>query len=194
MLPTAAIGLWATVFVRQIAAVALSAEDKVLADSEGGATLGKGSDQEPPVTLFRRSVSICSRLRPLVSGTRTWINSAAMMQITASIQKTADLPIRATSGRNAWATTKLAPQLLRAETPVPVPRALSGKISGSITQSTGPKLTANDAMYNIRPASVTQEIMPDSPENAKAAPRITSDTVIPARPTSRRGLRPTRSI
>src|ERR671921_2143869 len=101
------------------------------------------------------------------------MKSAATMQIAASIQKTADLPIRATSGRNAWATTKLAPQLLKAETPVPVPRALSGKISGSITQRIGPKLTANDAMYNIRPASVTQEMMPESPEKAKAAPRIT---------------------
>src|SRR5215218_10996360 len=98
------------------------------------------------------------------------MNSAAMMQIPASIQKTAVLPISATSGRNDWATIKLAPQLLKAETPVPVPRALSGKISGNITQRTGPKLTANDAIYNIRPANVTQEMMPESPENAKAAP------------------------
>jgi hypothetical protein len=58
--------------------------------------------------------------------------------------------------RNVCATRKLAPQLATVHTDIALLRMPSGKISEIISQKTGPRPTANAAMYTIRAARATQ--------------------------------------
>src|SRR5436305_14665662 len=107
-------------------------------------------------------------------------------------------PSPLSSAGNVCETRKFAAQLQNTATPMAVPRTLSGRTSGIITQTTGPQVAANDAMNVPRQTSVM--IAAGSPglfglgSTDSEMPSTSRLATMPTTPANNIGLRPTRSM
>lgn len=83
------------------------------------------------------SSSISSKLRPLVSGTREWMNQTPNMQITPKMANTASCGMIAVMIGKRSPTANEPTQLADEAAPKARPRMTSGKTSPMITQVKG---------------------------------------------------------
>src|SRR5919206_4321817 len=108
--------------------------------------------------------------------------------------KAAPVPASAVKLGKVSDTTKAASQLNRVAMAIAAPRIASGKISASITHSTGPQV-AEKVLVNTTnaAAAITKSALELTGSVNAAAPTANKLADIPTKPASKTGLRPRRS-
>jgi hypothetical protein len=143
---------------------------------------------------LRNAASSDSRLRSLVSGTIHHTTGKIMTPTTAKTMKPVPIPASATKLGNVSEMTKADSQLNKVAIAIATPRMASGKISASITHSTGPQV-AEKVFVNTTnaAAAMTNSVVELTGSSSTAAPTANKLVDMPTRPASRTGFRPRRS-